>query len=60
MKGKFLIQVNVAFGTEQQLGAVPGNIYMHCDFFFSRPKVHFLALHVWVFGSVEDPGVSLS
>lgn len=38
MKGKFPIQVSVAFGAKQQLGAVPGNIYMHCDFFFPRPK----------------------
>lgn len=40
MKGKFLIQVSVAFGAEQQLGAVPGNIYMHWDFSLSGPKTH--------------------
>lgn len=38
MKGEFLIQVNVGFGAKQQLGAVPGNICMHCDFFLFKPK----------------------
>lgn len=41
MKGKLLIQVNVAFGAKQQLGAVPGNIYMHCDFFLLPAEMHF-------------------
>lgn len=53
MKGKFLIQVNVAFGAKQQLGAVPGSIYMHCDFFLLRVEMHFLALHK-VFESSEE------
>lgn len=41
VKGTFLIQVNVAFGAKQQLGAVPGNVSMRCDFFCSRAKTHF-------------------
>lgn len=29
------------FWSKQRLGAVPGNIYTHCDFFFSKAKMHF-------------------
>lgn len=29
------------FWSKQRLGAVPGNIYTHCDFFLSEAKMHF-------------------